>query len=538
MRHWLFLLPLALAVAASGRDAAAQNTLRWASQADAPSADPHAPIAPSAGEAKAQVYHPLAGQIYEPLVRRNAKAELEPALAVAWKWVDATTWDFRLRPGVRFHDGTAFGVDDVIFSLERANARGSGVSLHLAGVAAVTKVDDQTIRVATRAPDPVLPGRLTEVGIMSKAWAERHGVQMPPGMRQETFALRNANGTGPFMLKKREPGVETVLERSPAWWGWRTPQGQGNLDRIVFKPIRAPAARLAALQSGDVDLVVDLPRRDMATVRQNPKLKVLQTAQIRSIFLGFDVARSRLRTADVGGKNPFADKRVRQAIQLAIDPHGLNRVVMGGFSLPAGVIIPPGVRGYAAALDKPVKFNPDAARRLLTQAGYPNGFAAKLDCPNDRYLNDEQICLAAAGTLGRIGIKVSVDAQSQTLHFAKIRGRQSDFFLLGWGVPTYDSQYVFEYLYATKGIWNATGYSSPRMDGLVRKIGGEMDAKKRDALIAEAWALAKADVIYVPIHHQIVTWAMSKALDLPITAEEAPNFRWAKMARVPAARAR
>jgi peptide/nickel transport system substrate-binding protein len=215
---------------------------------------------------------------------------------------------------------------------------------------------------------------------------------------------------------------------------------------------------------------------------------------------------------------------------------------MRGLSAPAGIITSPGVDGYTTALDKPVAANPDQAKALMKQAGYEKGFSVKLDCPNDRYTNDEQICQAVVGMLGKVGIKVQLDSQSKTLHFPKIQkpAHETDFYLLGWGVPTQDSHYVFNYLYATKkggkGSWNATGYSSPKMDELIAKMEVETDLKKRNALIAEAWTLAKADLIYIPIHHQVINWGLAKNVDLPIMVDDSPNFRWAKMSPAPTAK--
>ncbi|HEY7610643.1 MAG TPA: ABC transporter substrate-binding protein [Alphaproteobacteria bacterium] len=533
MNRWILTTALALALAAGTAAAEAKNTLRWSSQGDALTADPHAQ---NEGPTNAASLN-----IYDPLIRRNAKSQLESSLALSWKSINPTTWEFKLRQNVKFHDGTPFTADDVVFSIGRAKSPTSDFKSYFDSVTEVKKIDAYTVHFITKGPNPILPNQVTQISIMSKAWAEKHKVERPQDFKnkEETYAIRNAMGTGPYMLKKRDPGIETVLERNPNWWGWKTPQGGGNVDEIIYKPIKNAATRVAALLSGEIDFVLDPPVQDVEKIRREAKLKISTTPQIRTIFFGLDVGRKELRSSDVKGKNPFADKRVRQAIQLAIDVQAIKRVTMRGMSQPAGIVTSPGVDGYSPAIDKPVAANVDQAKTLLKQAGYPNGFSVKLDCPNDRYTNDEQICQAAVGMLGKIGIKVQLDSQSKTLHFPKIQKYESDFYLLGWGVPTQDSHYVFNYLYATrsggKGGWNGTGYSSPKMDDLIAKMEVETDVKKRNAFIAEAWALAKADLIYIPIHHQVINWGMVKTLDLPIVVDDAPHFRWAKMG--PAAKA-
>jgi peptide/nickel transport system substrate-binding protein len=258
---------------------------------------------------------------------------------------------------------------------------------------------------------------------------------------------------------------------------------------------------------------------------------VQQIHQIRSIFLGMQVAKPELATSSVKGKNPFAEKAVRQAMYQAIDIDAIHKKVMRGASVPAGLITSPGVHGYTKELDQRLPYDPEAAKKLMAQAGYPEGFEVKLDCPNDRYVNDEGICQAVVGMLGRIGVKVALDAQSKTLHFPKIQKRETEFYLLGWGVPTLDSHYVFSYLYHTKGSWNATGYSNAKVDELTEKMEREIDLKKRDAMIEEAWRTVRDDVVYLPLHQQVITWAMSSKLELPIVANDSPQFRYAMLKR-------
>jgi peptide/nickel transport system substrate-binding protein len=532
MIRWFLAAALSIVLSAPALPAMAKNTLRWASREAVLTVDPHAQNDPATDANNLN--------IFDPLVRRDAKSRLEPALAVSWRTINPVTWEFRLRAGVRFHDGTPFTADDVVFSIGRARAENSDFRRYVADISAVIKVDPHTVRIITRAPDPILPGQLTRICIMSKAWSEAHGADLPQdfAFKEKTYASSHANGTGPFMLERFDPGVETVLVRNPDWWGWHTPAGGGNLDEVVHKTVRSALRRANALRAGEIDFLPDPAVPDIERIQKDPRLKLLETTQIRTVFLGMDEASKELRTADVKGRNPFADKRVRTAMQTAIDLQTIKSVVMRGASAPAGLLIAPGVHGYTAALDQPAKYNLAAAKALMKEAGYEAGFTVRLDCPNDRYANDEQICQTIVGMLGLLGIHARLSATSAEQHFAKIRRGGSDLYMLGWSAPTYDSQYVFDYLYATKtetaGLWNATGYSSPKMDDLIARMAVEIDSRKRDALIAEAWALAKADLVYIPLHHQVITWAMARTVEIPITPDDEAHFRWARM--VPAKR--
>lgn len=513
------LLGLALA-AGPVAPAHARNVLRWASQGDALTFDPHAQNEGPTNTATSQVY--------EPLVRRNARLEKEPSLAVSWRLLNPTTWEFRLRRGVTFQDGTPFTAEDVVFSFQRALAPSSDFKGYITSVAGVKAMDAHTVHVATRGPNPILPDQVTSLLIMPKGWSEKHSVARPQDYknREETYAVRHANGTGPFMLSLREPGVRTVLAKNPRWWGLA--QDPHNVDEIAYTAVANPATRVAALLSGELDFLLDPPLQDLQRIRATGGLKVASVAQVRSIFLGMDVGARQLRTSSVKGKNPFADRRVRQAVYQAIDIETIKSKVMRDLAVPAGIITPAGVHGHTRALDARLPHDPAAARRLLAEAGYPSGFDVRLDCPNDRYNNDEAVCQAIVGMLGRVGIKVSLDAQSKTLHFPKLQKRESDFYLLGWGVPTLDSHYVFNYLYHSQGGWNATGYANPRADALIQRIETETDLPRRDALIAQTWQLVKDDMVYIPLHHQVIAWAMRDRLELPIAADDTPRFRLAR----------
>lgn len=498
----------------------AKNTLRWASQGDALTLDPHAQ---NEGPTNTlNVYN-----VMEPLVRSDAELKLEPALAESWRIVEPTVWEFKLRQGVKFHDGDTFDADDVIFSIGRAKSANSDFKNQISSIKEVKKVDDHTVHIVTNGPNPILPNQLVTIAMMSKEWAEKHNVTEVQDYKnkQETYAVRNANGTGPFKVQLREPDVRTILVKNEDWWGLK--QWPTNVDEIVYTPIANQATRVAALLSGELDFVLDPPVQDIGRIKAAPGLKTLNTPQNRTIFLGMDVASPELRSSDVKGKNPFSDPKVRQAVYQAIDIKAIQQKVMRGDSAPAGIITPSFVNGWTEELDQRLPFDPEASKKLLAEAGYPNGFEVRLDCPNDRYINDEAICQAVVGMLGKVGIKVALDAQTKSLHFPKLQRRESDFYMLGWGVPTQDSHYVFNFLYHTKGTWNATGYSNPELDELIQAMDSEIDIEKRNQIIAKAWEIAKNDMVYVPLHHQVITWAMKDRVDMPIIANDSPQFRYA-----------
>lgn len=525
MKRLVTAVAVAAAVSLAAVPASAKNVLKWASQGDALTADPH-----SQNEGPTNV---ATLQVYESLVFRDPKMKLIPALATSWSTVKGkpNVWEFKLRKGVKFHDGTPFTADDVVFTMKRVKMQTSDFKNYVKNVVEVKKIDSHTVHLVTKGPDPLLPNQLTQIGIMSEAWAKKNKVEKPQDFKagEENYAARNANGTGPFMLKLREPGVRTILVRNKAWWGWK--QAGGNVDEIIYTPIKNAATRVAALLSGQVDFVLDPPFQDLNRIKRSPKLKIVQTPQIRTIFLGLDTGIKELRTSNVKGKNPFADRRVREAMYRAIDIKTIQRVVMRGLAVPAGIITSPGVNGYNGNLNKRLAYDPKKAKELLKAAGYPNGFSVRLDCPNNRYNNDEKICIAVVGMLGKIGIKVNLDAIPKSKHFPKIQKRVSDFYMLGWGVPTLDSHYVFTYLYRSDGPWNATGFNDKKVDELTAAMPVTVDLKKRDAMIAEAWKRAKNAIAYIPLHHQVIVWGMSKNLDLPIRADDSAHFRWAKISK-------
>jgi peptide/nickel transport system substrate-binding protein len=517
----LFRVLLASVLIASGATADAR-TLRYSSQGDITTIDPH-------GNNEGFTNAFLDG-IYEPLVTRGKDLKVEPALAVSWQLVNPTTMRFKLRPNVRFQDGTPFTADDVVFSFQRALSDTSNFKPYLAGVKEAKKVDDLTVDVFTDGPAPMLIPQLTEVRIMSKAWSTKHNVTKPQDYKnkEETFASRNANGTGPYVLKTREADVKTVAVKNSNWWG----KPEGNVDEVVYQPIKSDGTRLAALLSGEIDFVLDPPPQDVPRLKQDKKIKVVEGNENRTIFLGMDQWRDELVYSNVKGKNPFKDQRVREAVQLAIDVQAIKTQVVRGLSIPTAVMFAPQVAGYPKDLDKVKAVDRERAKKLLADAGYPNGFEVTLDCPNNRYIADEKICVAIAGMLAQVNIKVKVNTMPRAQYFPKIQNFDTSFYMLGWGVPTFDSQYALQSLLRTlvpktaDGDYNLGKYSNAKVDAAVDKLKTEVDPAERAAFAREITIQHMADVGHIPLHHQVIPWAMGANVTVVHRADNRLTVKW------------
>jgi len=524
MRTFRFTKALFAAAVVAGGFAAASAlaaTFKFADQGDSISMDPHA--------LNETLQLNITGNMYEPLVGRGKKLELEPLLATTWKQTAPTVWRFTLRPNVKFHDGTPFTADDVIFSYERAKADGSDMKTYVGPIKEIRKIDDLTIDIVTSEPFPILPDTINQWYIMSKAWCEKNNATTPVDVRKgkENAATLKANGTGPFMLKSREPGVRTVLVPNPNYWT----KIESNITEAVFTPIGNAATRVAALISGDIDMMEPVPLQDLDKLRADPNLKLMVGPELRTIFLGMDQSRDELLYSNVKGKNPFKDKRVRQAFYQGIDEDAIAKTVMRGAATPSGLMIAPGIRGYDKALNTRLPYDPVAAKKLLADAGYPNGFIVSMNCPNDRYVNDAQICQAVSAMLAKIGVKVNLNAETKVTYFPKILSRDTSFYLLGWTPGSYDAHNAIYALIMSPGAsgqgqFNLGSYSNKRVDELGNEIARELDPKKRDAEIAELFKIHRDEIGNIPLHQQALAWGMKKNVDLTQLADNNNWLKW------------
>jgi peptide/nickel transport system substrate-binding protein len=491
--------------------AAHAKLLRYASQQDPQSLDPHG--------VNLQVASRLTQQVYDTLVFRDKAWKPIPWLATSWSQPSPTTWRFKLREGVRFHDGTPFTADDVVFSVGRALAPTSQMRTAVQGVERARKVDDLTVDLVMKEPNPALLQHLTQFRIMSRAWAVKHKVEKPQDYKnkEETHAVRNANGTGPFIVREFTPDVRVKLEQNKDWWGHKAGHFEGNVTEVVMLPITSAATRLAALLSGEVDLVVDPPTQDVARLKTNPQLRVVEGAEMRVQYLAFDLHRDELLHGSEKKKNPFKDVRVRQAVAHAIDVDAIGLKVMRGLARPIGTVITPEVAGYHPEADKRLPYDRERARKLLAEAGYPAGFEVALDCGNNQPAMD--ICQAVAAMLSQVGIRVRPNIVVQTNFFPKIEKYDTSFYLLSWGGGvTSDALYTINALLHSvgqkgEGDFNMGRWSNADVDRAIAQVKVEADPVKRNDAIRRALVATTRELPLVPLHQQLIPWAMRKNVD-------------------------
>lgn len=505
--------------------AAMASTLRWTSASDIPTLDIH-----SQNNALGNGVH---AAIYESLVYYNSRTfKVEPQLATAWKLLNPTQLRVTLRSGVKFSDGSALDIEDAIFSINRAMAKTSNFNVYTQGIDKVVKVDANNLDIMLKGPNPVIVNQLTELRIMSKAWAEKNKSTEPKDIKtkDESFAHRNAMGTGPFVVDSWQPDQKLVLKRNPNWWG----KLEGNLTEIVYTPVKQEATRVAALLSGEVDMVLDPNLQDLGRIRSTPSLKVLEGAENRTIFLGMDQFRDELPGSNVKGKNPLKDVRVRKALYQAIDIAAINRVTMRGLSQPTGTLISPQVNGWTKKADARYAFDINAAKKLLDDAGYKEGFEVDFACPNNRYINDEEICQAVTAMWSKIGVKAKLRTLPLVTYFPMIQRYEASIYMLGWGVPTFDALYSLQSLVRSVGAggdgnYNVGRYSNPQMDALVERIKKETDLQNRNELIEKALLLSHQDVSHLPLHNQTIPWAMKKNVEMVHRADNRIDWRLVKI---------
>lgn len=492
--------------------------LKWAAQNDILTLDPHAQNHATTNN--------IVSHTYEPLVRFDKNYKVEPALATSWQITNPTTVRFNLRKNVKFQDGTPFTADDVLFSFDRIKQPQGTLQIYVAGVKEIKKIDDHTVDVISEKPNPTLLNNFTTFLIMSKAWCIKNKSEKIQDYKAKeiTYASTNTNGTGPYIIKEWQPDQKLVMTANKAWWD----KLQGNVTDVIYTPIKSDPTRIAALLSGNVDAVTDLPTQDVARLRSTPSLSVLDGPEVRTIFLALDQGSEELKYGPKG-KNIFKDVRIRKALSMSIDRQAIQRSIMRGLSIPANIMIAPGVNGYSVDLDKAQLADIEGAKKLLADAGYPNGFEFTLDCPNNRYVNDEEICQAIVNMWAKVGVKAKLNAMNFGPFIAKVQNFDSSAYMLGWGVANYDAQYSLQSLIMTRtqgadGSFNFSKTSNAKLDSLIEAMKGETDKTKRDALIKEALTLTRDEVLYIPLHHQMRPWAMKQNVTMSHNSNDAPKM--------------
>jgi len=518
---------LAFALAAPLSDA---KTLRWSTQGDYLTADPMAQ--------NELLTNSINGHVYESLVERGKKLEILPSLAVSWKQTSPTVWIFNLRKGVKFHDGSDFTADDVVFSIKRLQQPTSNFRVYGNAVGEPRKIDDYTVELTTPVPNPVMLEMLANsLFMVSKKWCEQHNAVKTQDFtnKEESYTARNAMGTGPFLLVSRDPDVKSVLKKNPNWWGIKEGRFDGNVDEIVYTPIKQDNTRLSALLTGELDFVLDPPPQDVDKLKQDKNIKIYEGRENRIIFLQMDQARDELLYSNVKGKNPFKDLRVRKAFYQAIDVDAIHKSVMRGASVPTAILLPnPDKAGIPKEMDKRYPYDVNGAKKLLTEAGYPNGFEVQLDCPNNRYINDEKICVAVAGMLAKIGVTIKVNAIPRAQYFPKAQRMEISFCMLGWGGATTDAIFTLQPVLHSRndkgdGDYNWGNYKDADFDAMIDEAKGDTNPKHRQETINKAVKYFNEHVFMIPLHLQVIPWASRSNVEVIHRADNWLQATWIKI---------
>lgn len=464
----------------------------------------------------------LSQTLFDPLVCADAEMLPKPCLAESWT-AQGNTWTFKLRPNVKFSDGSPFTAADVLFTFDRVPKvpnSPSSYKIYLQQITKVEAVDPLTVRITTEKPYPLLPTNMASLPIMS---AKAASGSAPEG--KTTTELNAGNGlvgAGPYRFVSWKRGSEIVFERNPYYWGPKP-----AWDKVIYRPISNPAARVAALLAGDVDLVEDPPTDDLERLKKDPKLNVVAKASNRIIYVALDQhGEPTPGIQGTNGKNPFLDKRVREAMSLAIDRQALVDRIMGGIATPAAQLLPLPMLGASKNLATPAKADPEKAKALLKAAGYPDGFTLVLGSPNGRYINDSKVAQALAAMWTRIGVKTTVDAAAPPVFFKNRDNYAYSAYMAGWGTATGEMSNTLNSLLVTPnkekgvGTTNRSRYSNKAMDKLVEDSADVMDPVKRGEMLAKASEMAMADFAMLPIHFEHSVWAMKKGIEFTGRADQ------------------
>ncbi len=512
------------AVALLGIGAHAANaqgkTLKWGAAREIASLDPY-----SFGETFTLS---VLNHVYEGLVRYTGDLQIEPALAESWETVSPTVWRFKLRKGVTFHNGSAFTADDVLASLTRVTHETSPLKGNLPAYKSSKRIDDHTVDIEVNGPYPLLLNDLTNIFIFNKAWLEANNASLPTdsGKGIKGYATDNANGTGPFAVESRRVDAKTVFAANSKWWD----KPKHNIGKIEFTPISSAATRVAALLSGEIDFTNVAPLQDLPRLAASPDVKVLQTNELRTVIFAMNFG-DKMFESDVSDKNPLKDKRVREALYRAIDIDAVQKRAMRGLSRNTGAIIAPAIPGYTAAQDERLPFDLDGAKKLLTEAGYGNGFAFNFNCQNDGLVNEEEFCQAVAAMWSRAGLRPNLSLGPRSQQTPKRVKGEFDVISFGWAnEPMIDAYSILIQVVRSKsgsgGVFNWGNWGRPDMDALIDKAGVELDRAKRLPLMSEALMIAKNEHLFIPMHNQPMAWALRSTVANTVQASDNKPRLW------------
>jgi peptide/nickel transport system substrate-binding protein len=519
MKRLFAIAALSAALVVAGVQA---TPLRWASAGDPLTMDPH-----SQNEG---LTNAMNGQVYETLMRRDKKLNLIPSLATEWKQIDTLTWQFRLRPNVKFHDGSTMTADDVVFSADRAKHANSQIRVYANQIGTARKIDNLTVEFKLTQVNPIFLDHANTVQIMNKAWSEKNNAVNPQNFKEkeEKFTALNANGTGPFRLISRQPDVKTVYKAFEGWWGKR----EGNVSSVTYTPIKSDATRVSALVSGEIDFILDPPPQDLERLEKTANTKVVNGVENRIIFIGMDQARDELLYSNVKGKNPFKDKRVRQALYQSIDIETMKTRLMRNQAFPTGgITVSPLGAFNDPTIEKRLPFDVAAAKKLMADAGYPQGFEVTLHCPNNRYINDERICQALAAMWAQIGVKIKLEAAPRAIHFPRLEKLDTSMYMLGWGGAITDAETTLTPVLRNRaaggiGDYNYGNYKNDKLDAAAAASSKEPDPKKRKELILTALKAHNDEINHLPLHRQVIPWATRANINLTHRADNWFEWDW------------
>ena len=504
------------------------KTLRWSSAGDFLTFDVHAQNESLNSAANAAVY--------ETLVRYNQKMQNEPCLATQYERVK-DGFLFTIRQGVKFHEGQTLSTEDVAYSINRALMPESQFKAAASGILRAQAINDREVLIKTSSGSPVFLNQLTALRIFNKDWLTKHNALRPQNYvgGEESYLARHANGTGPFKLESREVDVKTVFVANHQWWD--EPNRKGNLERVEYLPIASPATRTAALLSGQVDFVLDPAPQDLSRLSRSGTLKVVSSAEDRVMMIALDQHRDQSpyikdKKGDPLKVNPFKDERVRQALSLAVNRDALVKSVMRGKAVATQSLVSNSVLGYSAEVAKPYDYDPVKAKALLKEAGYENGFSFILDTPNNRWVNDENLCKALASMWAKIGIDVNVRSMPRAQYFPKVLSFDSSADLVGWGSTTLDAYQPLQSLVATfdnqsgAGISNIGRISNEKADEIIKTLAIAEDPQKRILLAREVLKIDKEEAPHIVLLQPMFSWAMKQNVDVITRPDNRLTLEW------------